>query len=95
MNRSDYLGDMIDAGVTSFKIEGRLKDASYVKNITAWYRKKLDEAINSREGFSRSSDGISDISFIPDPNRSFNRGKRLRTYGTPSRRNPQENRQGK
>lgn len=74
MNRSDYLGDMIDAGVTSFKIEGRLKDASYVKNITAWYRKKLDEAINSREGFSRSSDGISDISFIPDPNRSFNRG---------------------
>ena len=58
MNRSDYLGDMVDAGVTSFKIEGRLKDASYVKNITAWYRKKLDEAINSREGFSRSSDGI-------------------------------------
>lgn len=74
MDRSAHLGDMIDAGVTSFKIEGRLKDASYVKNITAWYRKKLDEAINSREGFSRSSDGVSDISFTPDPKRSFNRG---------------------
>lgn len=74
MDRSGYLGEMMDAGVTSFKIEGRLKDVSYVKNVTAWYRKKLDEAISSREGFSRSSDGVSDISFTPDPVRSFNRG---------------------
>ncbi len=77
MNRSDYLADLIDAGVTSFKIEGRLKDKSYVKNVVAYYRKKLDAAI---AGIRRDCEGIANIpdriiyTFEPNPEKSFNRG---------------------
>ena len=46
MNRSDQLEALLDAGVSSLKIEGRLKDAGYVKNITAYYRKKLDAVLS-------------------------------------------------
>lgn len=67
-NASEYLKEMAEAGVYSYKIEGRLKDISYVKNVTAYYRQKLDE-------FSqKSSSGKSFYSFIPDVNKSFNRG---------------------
>jgi hypothetical protein len=74
LNLSDYLSDLVDAGVTSFKIEGRLKEVSYVKNITAFYRAKLDAVTEEREGFRRSSSGKTTFFFTPDPERTFNRG---------------------
>jgi len=74
LNLSDYLAGLIDAGVTSFKIEGRLKEPSYVKNITAFYRAKLDAVIETREGLRPSSSGKTTFFFIPDPERTFNRG---------------------
>ena len=74
MNRTDSLEGLIDAGVTSFKIEGRLKDTAYVKNVTAWYRQALDGIIARRDDLMRLSDGITRTTFRPDPSRSFNRG---------------------
>ncbi|MCX6142388.1 MAG: U32 family peptidase [Ignavibacteriales bacterium] len=74
LNLSDYLSNLVDAGVTSFKIEGRLKEVSYVKNITAFYRAKLDAVIEEREGFRRSSSGRTSFFFTPDPEKTFNRG---------------------
>jgi putative protease len=53
-NLSDYLEDLIDAGITSFKIEGRLKDIDYVSNVTYFYRKKLDEIIKKRKNFKKA-----------------------------------------
>ena len=50
MDRSAHLQELIDAGVTTFKIEGRLKDADYVTNITAYYRQKLDQITNAAQG---------------------------------------------
>ena len=73
-NQTENLEALIDAGVRSFKIEGRLKDADYVKNITAHYRAKIDEILARRPEFTRSSDGISRVSFTPNPQKSFNRG---------------------
>lgn len=67
-NASKYLKEMIDAGVYSFKIEGRLKDTNYVKNVTAYYRHELDKYSE------RSSSGKSVYSFTPNPEKSFNRG---------------------
>ena len=74
MNRSDYLEEMLDAGVTSLKIEGRLKDESYVKNITAYYRAKLDELFIRRNEYVRASYGNGTPQFIPSPEKSFSRG---------------------
>lgn len=74
LNRSEALEELIDAGIHSFKIEGRLKEVSYVKNITAFYRSKLDEVLKRRPDLKRPSDGISRFSFKPDPSKSFNRG---------------------
>lgn len=74
-NQTDNLEALIDAGVSSFKIEGRLKDLVYVKNITAWYRQKLDAVIARRPELSRTSDGVSTFSFTPDPDKSFQRGR--------------------
>jgi 23S rRNA 5-hydroxycytidine C2501 synthase len=74
LNLSPYLDQLVDAGVTSFKIEGRLKDATYVRNLTAFYRGKLDAVIAGREGFSRASSGTTVFSFAPDPERTFHRG---------------------
>ena len=74
MNRSDYLEEMLDAGVTSLKIEGRLKDESYVKNITAYYRAKLDELFARRKEYSRASHGKTSPQFVPSPEKSFSRG---------------------
>lgn len=75
MNRLDDLEKLIEAGVSSFKIEGRLKEMSYVKNIVSSYSSRLNEIIRSSEGkYSRSSFGTSSVSFVPQPDKSFNRG---------------------
>ena len=74
MNNSKNLEELIDAGITSFKIEGRLKDADYVKNTTAYYRQALDEIIARRQDLARSSRGISTPSFVPNLEKSFSRG---------------------
>ena len=74
MNRSDMLHDMLVAGVSSLKIEGRLKDSSYVKNITAYYRQRLDEIFACDKRFVRASFGRVTPQFIPNPSKSFNRG---------------------
>ena len=74
MNRSDYVEQMMDAGVTSFKIEGRLKDESYVKNVTAYYRAKIDEVLARRDEYERASCGVAVPQFVPAPEKSFSRG---------------------
>ena len=74
MNRSDYLEEMLDAGVTSLKIEGRLKDESYVKNITAYYRARLDALFERRKEYARASYGKCTPQFAPSPEKSFSRG---------------------
>lgn len=74
LNQDNHLQSLIDAGITSFKIEGRLKDITYVKNITAWYRRRLDQILESNHGLKRSSSGKSYLSFDPNPEKSFNRG---------------------
>jgi hypothetical protein len=74
LNLSSHLAALIDVGVTSFKIEGRLKDANYVKNVTAYYRQQLDKIIDGDSGLLHSSSGSCNYGFIPDPTKSFNRG---------------------
>ena len=74
-NASHDLEKLVEAGVRSFKIEGRLKDAGYVKNITALYHKQLEEIIRSRpEEYKRSSYGNVSLKFEPQGDKSFNRG---------------------
>ncbi|MDR1524120.1 MAG: U32 family peptidase [Tannerella sp.] len=74
LNRADELEAMMTAGISSFKIEGRLKDVSYVKNITAFYRQKLDAVFARNRAFCRASAGTSVFSFVPQPEKSFSRG---------------------
>ena len=74
LDLSAYLNDLLEAGITSFKIEGRLKDIGYVKNITSYYRQKLDAIIEHNSLYEKSSSGYSIIPFEPDPERTFNRG---------------------
>lgn len=74
MNLSGRLEAMIDAGVTSFKIEGRLKDMTYVRNVVGWYRRELDGIIVRRTDLRRASIGESSLEFTPDPAKSFSRG---------------------
>lgn len=74
MNRTAELEALLDSGVTSLKIEGRLKDVAYVKNITAWYRQQLDKIFLRRKEYCRSSRGREEFFFTPDPDRTFNRG---------------------
>ena len=75
MNRSQSLEEMMDAGIVSFKIEGRLKDVDYVKNTTAYYRRALDAVLARRsDDYERASFGRSEIGFDPDVSKSFNRG---------------------
>lgn len=73
-NQTDNLLALARAGVSSFKIEGRLKDLSYVKNITAHYRTLLDGIIAEHPEFTRASSGRSTFSFTPQPDKTFNRG---------------------
>ncbi|NDP21240.1 MAG: U32 family peptidase [Paludibacter sp.] len=74
LDLSDSLEEMMNAGVTSFKIEGRLKDVDYVKNITAYYRKKLDAIFEGNTRFQKASAGRTTIFFDPNPEKSFRRG---------------------
>ena len=74
LNNSAHLEELIDAGITSFKIEGRLKDADYVKNVTAYYRQKLDEIISRRSDLEPASYGRCNYTFDINPEKSFNRG---------------------
>lgn len=75
MNRSLYLGEMAAAGISSFKIEGRLKDAAYVKETVAYYSNLLDKLVGDNpEQYVRASSGNVDLKFEPDPANAFNRG---------------------
>lgn len=74
LNLSESIESLIKAGVRSFKIEGRLKDAGYVKNVTAYYRNIIDKFIANNNEYCRSSYGISEITFTPKLEKSFNRG---------------------
>ena len=74
MNRMESLEELMDAGVCSFKIEGRLKETSYVKNVTAAYSQAVDRILERRREFCRASSGHSSVLFTPDVNKSFNRG---------------------
>jgi collagenase-like PrtC family protease len=78
-NQSANIAALVDAGVRSFKIEGRYKDMAYVKNITAHYRRLIDELIEARENdpahtpLARASSGRTSFTFTPDPDQNFNR----------------------
>ena len=95
LNFSSDIKDLIDAGVSSFKIEGRLKDEDYIKNVVSFYRKKIDDAIENTE-YERSSSGYSVLGFEPDVNKTFNRGyceyflhgrnKNITSFDTPKSR---------
>ncbi|MFA7943633.1 U32 family peptidase [Pseudomonas brenneri] len=73
-NQSANLRALVDAGVRSFKIEGRYKDMGYVKNITAYYRQRLDEILEDRPDLARASSGRTAHFFLPDPEKTFHRG---------------------
>jgi len=73
-DQSANLEALIDAGIRSFKIEGRYKDMGYVKNITAHYRELLDDILERRTEFSRASSGRTEIYFQPDVDKTFHRG---------------------
>ena len=75
MDRSDYLTEMIEAGISSFKIEGRMKELSYVKNVTAFYRQKLDAILEKDRSLERLSYGKSTFFFQPDTTKTFHRDK--------------------
>ena len=74
LNQSDRLEQLLDAGASSLKIEGRLKDVAYVKNVTAAYRLRLDEILSRRPEYVRSSSGSSRYTFTPQLDKSFSRG---------------------
>ncbi len=74
MNQTANLKDLIDAGIDSLKIEGRLKDIDYVKNITAHYRKALDDILEGRTDITKASSGKVYFDFTPDIMKTFNRG---------------------
>lgn len=70
LDRTMYLKELVDAGVTTFKIEGRLKDRDYVTNIVAWYRQHIDALFPG----AAASQGVCTYSFTPDPQKTFHRG---------------------
>ena len=75
MNQSDHLLELAEAGATSFKIEGRLKDISYVKNVTAAYSQQLNRIVSRYpDKYCRSSLGVCNYTFTPDLRKTFNRG---------------------
>ena len=92
LNASSYLKEMIDAGISSFKIEGRLKDLDYVKTITAHYRLLIDNILNDTD-LKKSSSGYTKLLFNPDIEKTFYRGsttyflkqreKNLSSFDTP------------
>ena len=72
-NQSENLEALVDAGIRSFKIEGRYKDMGYVKNITGHYRTLLDDLLERRPELARASSGTTRLYFTPDPDQNFNR----------------------
>ena len=74
LNQSDELEQLLDAGASSLKIEGRLKDVTYVKNVTAAYRQKLDAIFARRSEYTRASSGTCRFDFKPQLDKSFSRG---------------------
>lgn len=74
LNNSEHLEQLIEAGISSFKIEGRMKEADYVKNITAFYRKALDSVFERHSDWGPSSRGRCNVAFEPVPEKSFSRG---------------------
>jgi collagenase-like PrtC family protease len=74
LNHSNSIRELAEAGIQSFKIEGRLKEADYVKNITAFYRKKIDAFLEEQPEYKAASAGKSYLSFDANPTKSFNRG---------------------
>lgn len=85
LDLSQRIGDLLDAGITSFKIEGRLKDTAYVKNTVSFYRQRLDAEMARRNGFVRASSGESLHDFTPDPDRTFTRGRSEYFFAGPRR----------
>ncbi|TFW33871.1 peptidase U32 family protein [Massilia horti] len=73
-DQSRNLEALVDAGIRSFKIEGRYKDMGYVKNITAHYRLLLDEILDRRPEFTRAASGRTRVLFTPDVDKNFHRG---------------------
>jgi collagenase-like PrtC family protease len=90
LDLSGHLEELADAGITSFKIEGRLKDADYVKNVVSHLRRRLDDLLDRRPELGRASLGRVTQDFLPDPTKTFQRGLSLyrldgdrRPIGTP------------
>jgi len=74
LNHSNSIKELAEAGIQSFKIEGRLKEVDYVKNITAFYRQKIDALLEEQPEFKAASAGKMSLSFEANPLKSFNRG---------------------
>lgn len=75
LNLSESIPKLIDAGIRSFKIEGRLKDLAYVKNTTAYFRKQIDTFLNQNPAFDKASSGSVTFDFEPDPSKTFSRSE--------------------
>jgi len=76
LDRSEHLRELLETGVTTLKIEGRLKDEDYVRNVVAYYRQKLDRLFAESQGrFVQASRGRTKIAFTPDPAKTFHRGR--------------------
>ena len=74
LDLSAHLAALLEAGISSLKIEGRLKDAAYVKNITAFYRLAIDKLLEKDSQWRRASSGRCQFDFTPDPAKTFHRG---------------------
>lgn len=73
MCRADYLEEMMNVGIVSFKVEGRLKNESYVKNVTAYYRQRIDNILEQRPEYQCVGSGVTRFFFTPDVQKTFNR----------------------
>lgn len=89
LDLSDHLEELAEAGLTSFKIEGRLKDADYVKNVVSHLRRRLDAVLDRRPEWARASLGRATHAFAPDPAKTFQRGHS--TYRLQGERQPMGN----
>lgn len=81
LDLSARIPELLDTGITSFKIEGRLKEQDYLKNITSYYRAKIDSALSERPDMKRSSSGRSIPGFTPQPCKTFSRGSSEWMFG--------------
>lgn len=73
LNLTNSIKELVEAGVMSLKIEGRLKDIAYIKNIVSHYRQTIDNILAGNNRYQKSSSGNITLNFIPDPERTFNR----------------------